>query len=234
MSEKVESKIAGTNITAQAVTEPSMDDQIKAAKLQSELMDLEIKKQELVAKNLEIQERQYNIRDLKQRLAERDIQEQQAQEDLKQQGKTFHQQRETDRVRQNECSHRKGGMASPQNLKALYTGGDGAQRSVIKHRMINNDIWVRCTRCRKTWTPPVKVNYFFSEDGRRVAPKDGVFSQDKFNTAKHEYDDAVKFETRSSTSSSVVCSFHRWDGDKHEWVDANSEYRESMANTDLR
>jgi hypothetical protein len=211
-----------------------VNDQLEAAKLQAAQLEIALKQEELVAKKLEIQERLANIDESKKRQSDRDIKRKQAENDLKQKSRVFGQQRATDHLRQNVCSHRKGGMAHARDLRVLHEGGDSEKRSVIRHRMINGDMWIRCTRCGKTWNPPIEKNFYFDAQGNQVAPPDGAFNLGRFRDADKEYREAIKFTTTGSPSSSVVCSFHKWDPSTRTWVDGNKEYRESMASTNLR
>jgi hypothetical protein len=119
-------------------------------------------------------------------------------------------------------------------MRVLHEGGDSEKRSVIRHRMINGDTWIRCTRCGKTWAPPVEKMFYFDAEGRNVAPADGVLDRGRFKDAQKEWQDACKFTTTGSPSASVICSFHKWDPTTRMWVDGNTEYRESMASTTLR
>jgi len=212
----------------------SVDTQIKQAELAAKLLELEIKKQALEAQTLEIEERKYHIQDLKAKLTERDIAEKQAKEDREFQGKTFAQQEATDLFRFRSCSHKKGGMASPRDLRVLSTGGNAAQYAVMKHQMINGDIWVRCLRCGGTWRPPVESNFFFDKQKKNVAPADGTFDQVKFDKAVEEYRRATMFETNNSMSSSVQCRFSEFDIESGKMVDATETYRRNIASTNLR
>lgn len=212
----------------------SHEEQIKTAELAAKLMELEIKRQQLEASSLEIEERKYHIKDLKATIADREIREQQIQEDREQQGRTIAQQDATDAYRFSVCTHRKGGMASPRDVRVLTQGGNAAQYAVMKHQMINGDIWVRCLRCGKTWNPPVESNFFFNTKGQRVAPKDGVFSTEKFNRAVEEYKRATMFETNNSMSTSVQCRFTTIDKETGRIIDAADVYRENIASTTLR
>jgi hypothetical protein len=216
------------------LTASSLDDQIKAAELQAKQLEIQLKNEELTAKKLEIQERLANIDESKKRQSDREIKRKQFENDLKQKARIFGQQRYTDTLRQSVCSHRKGGMVDSRNMRVLHEGGDSEKRSVIRHRMINGDLWIRCTRCGKTWAPPVKKMFYFDADGHNVAPQDGVFNQGRFNDAFREWQEACKFTTTGSPSSSVICSFHKWDVTNRKWVEGNDEYRESMASTTLR
>jgi hypothetical protein len=212
----------------------SAEDQMKQADLAAKLMELEIKKQQLEALQLEQEERTYHIRDLKAKLADRDIREKQLKEDRESQGRTFAQQEATDIYRFSICSHKKGGMVSNRDNRVLSTGGNAAQYAVMKHQMINGDIWIRCLRCGKTWAPPVEKNFFFNEKGRQVAPVDGKFNADKFARAIEDYKRATMFETNNSMSGSVQCRFSTFDVDSGKMVDATDLYRESVAASNLR
>lgn len=211
----------------------SVDEQIKLAELQARQLELEIKKQQLEALKLEQEERTYHIKDLKARLADRDLAEKQLMEDRASQGRTFAQQEATDNYRFSICTHRKGGKVSARDHRVLSTGGNSEQFAVIKHQMINGDIWVRCLRCGKTWSPPVERNFFFDAKGRCVAPDDGTFNQVKFDKAVEQYEAAIMYPTGNSMSTSVLCRFTKLDelGRK---VDAAADYRESIASTNLR
>ncbi len=228
----IENKGTGNQIPAPSV--PTVDEQLKAAQLQAEQLNIQLKNEELTAKRLEIQERLANIDESKKRQADRELKRKQFENDLKQKARVFGQQYATDALRQSVCSHRKGGMAHARDLRVLHEGGDSEKRSIIRHRMINGDMWIRCTRCGKTWQPPVETNFYFDAEGHRVAPEDGAFNKTRFMEADRDYREACKFTTTGSPSSSVICSFHKWDPTSRTWVDGNKEYRESMSATNLR
>jgi len=212
----------------------SVEEQIKQAELAAKLMELEIKRQELEAKGIEIQERKYHIQELKAKLADREISEKQVKEDREQQGRTIAQQEATDKYRYTVCTHKKGGLVSPRDQRVLSTGGNAAQYAVLKHQMINGDIWVRCLRCGKTWAPPVEKNFFFDAKGRQVAPVDGEFSKVKFEHAVEDYKRATMFETNNSMSTSVQCRFRIVDAETGKLIDATDLYREGISSTTLR
>jgi hypothetical protein len=235
MSESKEVKVSEVKAPAVDPTPViNYDDEIKKAELEAKKLELQIKKRQLEALELEQEERTYHIQDLKHSLAERSVKEKQLQEDRANQGRTFEQQRQTDNYRYSICTHRKGGMVTPRDLRALSTGGNREQYAVIKHQMINGDIWVRCQRCGKTWAPPVEKNYFFDGHGRVVAPQDGVFSVEKFEKAQREYIEATMLNTNNTMSGSVQCRFTTFDPESRKMVDAADKYREALANTTLR
>jgi hypothetical protein len=214
--------VTGTNVAAPM----SADDEIK----QLQLANLRLEKE---AKELELQERQYHIKDLRGRLADRDLSEKQEKQNREAQGRTFAQDEATDAYRWSVCTHRKGGIVSARDMRALTTGGSEDQYAVIKHQMINGDIWVRCNRCGRTWSPPVESNFYF-KGGKSVAPVDGVFDKDKFRAAQEDYQRAVQFPTRNTMSGSVQCRFQKFNLETGRLEDASVLYRESVKDTNLR
>jgi hypothetical protein len=124
-------------------------------------------------------------------------------------------------------------VVSPRDMRVLHTGGNKEQYAVIKHQMINGDIWILCLRCAKTWKPPVEKDFFFDEQGKNVAPQDGLFSRAKFEQAQFEYLQAVNFNTNNSMSTSVQCRFQYAD-EKGRLIDAADKYRENVSSSNLR
>ena len=89
------------------------------------------------------------------------------------------------------CSHRKGGVAANLSVRGIseaLNNGTGEQYAVIKHRLMNCDWWVRCLRCGKTWTKPVRSNYKTNFD---------------YEMAEVQYGQAVNFPTNNAPSSSI-------------------------------
>lgn len=195
-------------------------------------IQLEIERERLETLKLEKQERELNLRDLKQRLADREVRDLQRIGDREQTGKVIAQQKATDAHRQKICTHRKGGNVSPRDLRALFTGGSSQQRSVFKHIMINGDLWIRCSRCGKTWSPPIEENFYFDGKGRVVPKHLGKFDPIRFEQAQREYNDAVAFETNNTTSSSVQARFSKIEDGRE--VDAALDYRKALKDTNLR
>ena len=197
-------------------------------------IELSIKKAQLEDIELQKQERALNIQETRARIGDRQNTQLQKQLDTTGRGKTLAQQKLADENRWAACTHKKGGMVSARNMSALSTGGNAMQYAVIKHQMINGDMWVRCLRCGKTWLPPVKDNYYFNDKGKSVAPKDGKFNAEKFAQAEVDYRRAVNFETNNSPSGSVQCRFSKWDEKSEQWVDAAQEYRDAVKSSNLR
>jgi hypothetical protein len=196
-------------------------------------MELELKKQELAEMGLRKRERELALRDLEQRVGAADLKAKQLQNDRAAQGQTFSQQDREDANRWKVCTHKKGGIATTRDVRVLTTGGNSEQYAVLKHQMINGDIWVRCLRCGKTWKPPVEKDYYF-RDGKVVAPKDGKFDIAAFEKAGTEYLRALQFETRNAMSGSIQCRFTRLNPETKRAEDAADVYRNNVSTSNLR
>jgi hypothetical protein len=120
--------------------------------------------------------------------------------------------------RQSICNHRKGGIIQnikdPASIAAGLSHGNGSQYAVIKHQMINRDIWVRCLRCGKWWKPPVRSQYPLDRD---------------YWKAMFEYEEALEFPTNNTMSGSVLCNFYQTMKDGTQ-VDGSEVLRQRMAN----
>ena len=119
------------------------------------------------------------------------------------------------------CNHRKGGLLT--HKTALYgqdaetaiahqiifpTQGTDFQYAVVKHQMMNQDIWVFCLRCGKKWKPPIRANYK---------------SETEFVLACVEYQRAVEFPTNNKMSGAVLVRFKKANG--------SEQYRKLLSNT---
>lgn len=119
------------------------------------------------------------------------------------------------------CNHRKGGMVTKKT--ALYgqdgqqviahqvvfpTQGTDHQFAIIKHQMMNLDIWVHCLRCGKWWKPPIRSQYT---------------NETQFILACVEYQKAVEFPTNNVMSGSVLVRFTKPGG--------SEKYRKLVSNS---
>ncbi len=103
------------------------------------------------------------------------------------------------------CNHRKGGVvvrranetATPEKIAECLQKGTGSQYSVMKHQMMNGDWRIRCTRCGKTWTAPIREEYR---------------SDREFWKAMEEYEEAVGFPTNNTSSTSLQFRWRYRDG----------------------
>lgn len=266
MSETQEPKKEAVQIIKAAPTRAeevtNAQEEIALLELNNKKARLEVEALELAAKRASaqeqvqgaqdvIEERRLNMKKLRQEIDERGLKDEQRQQDRESQGRTFQNQRATDEAKQAVCTHKKGGIVSDRNTQVLSTGGNGQQYSIIKHQMINGDIWIRCLRCGKTWSNPVKENFFFNvlKDklgnqifGKKRLPATGkmagVFNQAAYEKAVQDYLQACTFATNNSMSGSVQCRFTKWDASANDgeggWMDATEEYRKRLADTTLR
>jgi hypothetical protein len=167
------------------------------AKMSEAEINLHFKKLELLSKQAEFQ-------DIGERLAERKMKRENKDSRAMNNGLTLAQIAAGDEQKQSRCNHRKGGM----DADALVSGqGTDSQYCVLKHRFANGDIWVRCLRCGKWWTPPVEVD--FMEGGKLVNGLyvGGKLNKAAFDLAEREYQEALKFQTLNVTSGSCVFEF---------------------------
>lgn len=170
-------------------------------------MDIEIKRLQLEAQKLELLE-------LQDRIDERKLKKENIKLRSLTNGQTLKQLAVADEAAQLRCNHRKGGNGQD----GIVGGqGDDSQHSVIKHTFCSGDTWVRCTRCGKTWKPPIEENFYFDDKGVNCPPNSdvhgnlvnerGKFDQVRFIAAVAEYNAAVQFQTRNKPSSSYVFKY---------------------------
>lgn len=159
-------------------------------------------------RELELRKLEAESQDLLERLDEREMKRDAKRQKSVNNGTVLRQIADNEKAAQDHCNHRKGGTGAEG-----FVGGQGedSQYAVLKHRMPNGDVWVRCLRCAKTWKPPVEENYTFNKRGE-VDPK-GEFSKSAFDDAYRDYNTAVAFTTRNQMSGSVQFRFS--DGGKH-------------------
>ena len=121
---------------------------------------------------------------------------------------------------QMKCNHRKGGVivrnpnetTSSVKIAECLQNGTGSQFSVMKHQMMNGDWRVRCTRCGKTWTAPIREEYR---------------KEREFWKAIEEYETAVGFPTNNASSTSLQFRWRYRDGS-----DGSEVPRKAMAARD--
>lgn len=160
---------------------------VKSARLVK--MEEELKALELEKAKLEIAEKQANLEDIRERLAERQLKREAVRQTSLTNGATLKQLAEEDKKAQRRCNHRKGGNGA---AGVIGGQGDSLDYAVIKHTMLNGDMWIRCQRCGKTWKPPVK------EDFKDI---------EEYAKAYAEYEAAKAFPTKNSPSSSYQFRF---------------------------
>jgi hypothetical protein len=246
---KAEAKIEVTPDGFKKFANPT--DELAALQLsliQAQLENANAEKEERKAR---AEEHQLNLLDVRQRVEKRQMDAQQRQESRQQQGRVFAQDAAIEAARQEVCTHKKGGIVTPRDMAVLTTGGDSQQFAVIKHRMIDGNLFVRCMRCSRTWVPPKKENFFFDRKrndkdrsdkilkAKRMpfeGPQVGIFDELSFQIAIEEYKKACAFQTQNKESGSVICQFSKWNEETKTWDAAlgKAEYDRGMLNTTLR
>jgi hypothetical protein len=181
-----------------------MNEEKKVKQTVSE-MEAELTELELQSAKLAILEKEANLQDVRERLAERQMVRETKFQRAYTNGQTITQNNDAIKQRQDNCNHRKGGNG----LQGLQGHGDDSQYAVYKHMFCNGDIWVRCLRCSKFWRPPVETWYEKKED---------------YFIAFQEYQAALNFQTRNVSSGSYVFKFS----------DGGAYFREVTRNSDLR
>jgi hypothetical protein len=117
---------------------------------------------------------------------------------------------------QKTCVHRKGGRGGVPG--GLLKGTD-VNHSLIKHTLPQNEIWVRCTRCGRTWKNVFREYYPVGEEG------DAQFLADK-----EAYKWAIEANTDNQPSSSITFTHTSADDNKS----AKAFVRETMKDVNLR
>lgn len=187
----------------------------KAAEDQAELSHREeMRKLEIESKRLEVLEKQANIEDIGERLAERQLKREAIRQKAYTNGATLKDTANRQIMIEKRCNHRKGGDGAA----GIQLGqGVSPHYAVIKHGMMNGDLWIRCQRCGKTWKPPIKADYL---EGGQFA----VEGIDGYVKALTEYETAKNFPTNNSPSSSQ----------QFKWSDNGAYAREVLRHTNLR
>jgi len=152
-------------------------------------VEAELAAKELELKRLELLEREANLEDLRERLAERQLKRKSRDGVFRGHGANLKQDTINRKTKQEICNHHKGGDGA----QGVIGGqGDDTQYCIMRHVMGNGDIWVRCLRCGKTWKYPVASEYS---------------TKAEYQAALVEYQAALKFPTRNHTSGTHTFSW---------------------------
>lgn len=175
-------------------------------------IELEIKKLELETKKLEILEKNANLTDIKERLAERELKREVRRQTSITNGATLSSLKQSDIATQKRCNHRKGG----DGLQGIVGGrGTDSQYAIMKHTFSHGDTWIRCLRCGKTWKPPILKTF-------QILGRTDVKAQELYVAAVAEYQGAMNFQTNNKESSSVVFKFSDNGDDMRERLEATT------------
>jgi hypothetical protein len=130
-------------------------------------------------------------------------------------------------------------MASPRDLRVLDArAASAAQYAVMKHQMINGDIWVRCLRCGRTWQSASREELSIFDEGRasrlprRTEPSTGQQFDEERSRTTNAAIDVRRRTTRCRHQSSAVS--HASTLNQGRLIDAADTYRENIASTNLR
>ena len=184
--QKIVAEVAKKLTPAQAPAAPAQ----KAVKdMTVSEVEAELASKELELKRLELLEREANLEDLRERLAERQLKRKSRDGVFRGHGANLKQDTINRKSKQEICNHHKGGDGA----QGVIGGqGDDTQYCIMRHVMGNGDIWVRCLRCGKTWKYPVASEYSTKAD---------------YQAALVEYHAALKFPTRNHTSGTHTFSW---------------------------
>lgn len=183
MDEKIQKPETAEGVDNQAPAKPAKN---KIAAMEEEE---EAKALELERLRLEVAEKKANLEDIQERLAERQNRRELVRQTSITNGTTLKALAEQDKAVQKRCNHRKGGNGA---AGVIGGQGDSLDYAVIKHTMLNGDMWIRCQRCGKTWKPAVQDHYK---------------SVEEYVKALNDYEQAKNFPTKNSPSSSYLFRF---------------------------
>ncbi len=145
---------------------------------------------------LELEAKRLNVLDLQDRIDERKATRNTKGDTARSRGTTLSQKDDVDFRTQKRCNHQKGGKGA----EAVVGGrGNDSQHSVIKHIYINGDMWVRCSRCGKTWKPQLRAWFDFDVKNNPIPEAKG---DALFEKAVAEYEWACNLQTSNETSTS--------------------------------
>lgn len=188
------------------------NDKFDPKKYDASKYDAELKELEVQAARLSILEKEANLQDVKERLAEREMQRENKRQRSYINGQTLKQNNNVDRARQKVCTHRKGGK----DIQSYVNGkGNDQYFAIVQHMFCNGDIWVTCQRCHATWMPPARSTFTDAK---------GEFDQKGYDAAQKEYETVLEWPTDNSPSGSYVFKFS----------DNGEYYRELTKNSNLR
>jgi hypothetical protein len=182
--------------------------------MSAEEVHKELAAKELEIKRLELLERQANLEDLQERLAERQLKRKSRDGVFRGHGANLKQDAINRRAKQELCNHRKGGDGA----NGVIGGqGDDMQYAILRHVMGNGDIWVRCLRCGKTWKYPLASHT----------------TKEEFQAALKEYNEMLKCQTRNHTSGTHTFSWGQVINENGKLEGGPEFYREKMKSVTL-
>lgn len=205
--QKVVAKVA-KELTPIAPKAPAPQKAVKD--MSADEVNAELAAKELEIKRLELMEREANLQDLQERLAERQLKRKSRDGVFRGHGANLKQDKINRLAKQEICNHRKGGDGA----NGVIGGqGDDMQFAILRHVMGNGDIWVRCLRCGKTWKYPLASAFE---------------NKAEYESALAEYRTMLKVQTRNHTSGTHTFSWGVVQNEKGKLEGGPEFYREKM------
>jgi hypothetical protein len=184
--------------------------------MSTEEINRELAAKELQLKRLELMEREANLEDIRERLADRKLKRKSQGDVFRGHGQNLKQDAINRISKQTICNHRKGGDGA----NGVIGGqGDDMQFAILRHVMGNGDIWIRCLRCGKTWKRPLL-------NGRTEAEM-------KASPEWAEYDSMLRAQTRNHTSGTHTFSWGVVQNAEGKLEGGPEFYREKMKSVTL-
>lgn len=192
---------------------PLTGDQLLAAKLD----DLTNEQLDRRAALIRARKEEADFQDISERLADRQNKRNTKSQEYESRGRELIKTGRDQAAVQNACQHKKGGRG---NIPGGFLRGNDVNYSVIKHTLPTNQMYIRCTRCGRTWKPVSQFDYDMkSAEGKSA-----------YEAAKVEYQRAVDFNTDNIESSSIT--FQHTSDDNN--VTAQKFVHDVMKNVTLR
>ena len=157
-----------------------------------------------------------DLQDIKERLDERSNKRNTKSQEFFSRGRELVRTKKNQEQVQAACRHQKGGRG---NEPGGFLRGNDANHSLIKHTLPTNELWIRCSRCGKTWRPKYREEFPV-----------GAAGDAEFSKAKEEYNWAVQANTDNSPSGSIT---FQWSGDDNN-VTARKFVRDVMKDVNLK
>ncbi len=200
-------------------TTAEMEQEMAALKLQ-------ILRDEAANAAMAIEERKLNMTDIRNRIDKSKLTVEDKESKARASGQALIQEWRGKSSVQSRCNHKKGGDGA---AGVVGGRGDSEQYSVFRHKFANQDVWVRCSRCGKTWKPVRKGDF------KDIKLQNGeiVTALEQFMKADNEYNRAMEWHTKNSMSSSYGFQWGTGVDSDGEVIGGNDVYRKVTRNTNL-
>ena len=201
-------------------TAEEMNQEIAALKLQ-------IARDEAENARLAIEERKLNMQDIRNRIDKSKLTVEDKESKARASGQALIQEWRGKASVQSRCNHKKGGDGA---AGVVGGRGDSEQYSIFRHKFANQDTWVRCSRCGKTWKPVRKADF---KDIVNEKTGEVLTALEQFMRADNDYNRAMEWHTKNSTSTSYGFQWGTGVDSDGEVISGNDVYRKVMRNVNL-